>query len=101
MADNRIDILRAKVEAMISVGENLAADNSSLRSKVEDLQAVIDSKNSRINDLQLKIKTLEQKINNLQLVDALNISAKEGKDARRRVEKLITEIDKCIAMLGE
>ena len=56
------------------------------------------------NELEIKndrIKELEQKVEQMQLADAFTASTDDVKEAKKRIGKIVREIDKCISMLND
>ena len=86
--------LKGHIEQMISKYELALSDNISLK---EQLLRVT-------NELELKenkIKELEQKVEQMQLADAFAASTDDVKEAKKRIGKIVREIDKCISMLND
>ncbi len=86
--------LKGHIEQMISKYELALSDNISLK---EQLLRVT-------NELELKenkIKELEQKVEQMQLADAFAASTDDVKEAKKRIGRIVKEIDKCISMLND
>ena len=86
--------LRGKVEELISRYEVLKAENSELSAKVEAYEKIIENNN-------IKIEELTHRLDNLQLISAFGGDTPEKSETKRKISRLIGEIDKCIAMLSE
>ncbi|WP_318348650.1 hypothetical protein [Aquipluma nitroreducens] len=69
-------------------------EKQQLLAKTEDLE-------ESINQLRKENQILEQKYENLKLAKMLIVSDDESKDAKNRIQKLVREIDKCIALLNQ
>lgn len=95
-----IEGLNSKIETLISMYEASKAENHRLEATLESYQDKLLSRNTTIEELKTQIDQLKLKNKNLQLVDAFNISANDRARAKRSVEKIIQEIDNCIAMLN-
>ena len=57
-----------------------------------------------MKELEIKnerIKELEQKVEQMQLADAFTASTDDVKEAKKRIGKIVREIDKCISMLND
>jgi len=83
-----------KVKQIIAKHEALKQEKSQLLSKTEDLEKSLDL-------LRKENQILEQKYENLKLAKMLIASDVENKDAKNRIQKLVREIDKCIALLNQ
>ncbi|MBR5736890.1 MAG: hypothetical protein IKX60_08900 [Bacteroidales bacterium] len=95
-----IEGLNAKIETLISMYEASRKENERLEAALESCQDKLLAKNTTIEELKTQVDQLKLKNKNLQLVDAFNISANDKARAKRSVEKIIQEIDNCIAMLN-
>lgn len=83
-----------KVKQIIAKHEALKQEKRLLLDKVKDLE-------ESINQLRKENQILEQKYENLKLAKMLIASEDENKDAKNRIQKLVREIDKCIALLNQ
>jgi outer membrane murein-binding lipoprotein Lpp len=95
-----IEGLNSKIETLISMYEACKSENARLEATLESYQDKLLARNTTIEELKTQIDQLKLKNKNLQLVDAFNISANDRARAKRSVEKIIQEIDNCIAMLN-
>ena len=62
-------------------------------------QALTEEK-TRVQELEQRIATLEQQNANLKMAKMIEITTAENQAAQKRINKLIREIDKCIALLN-
>ena len=83
-----------KVKQIIAKHEALKQEKQQLQVKTKDLE-------ESINQLRRENQVLEQKFENLKLAKMLIASDDETKDAKNRIQKLVREIDKCIALLNQ
>lgn len=83
-----------KVKQVIAKHEALKQEKQQLLGKAKDLE-------ESINQLRRENQILEQKYENLKLAKMLIVSDDENKDAKNRIQKLVREIDKCIALLNK
>jgi len=86
--------LNVKVKQIIAKQETLKHENQLQLLKIEDLD-------SNLHKLRQENSLLEQKYNNLKLAKMLVVSDEDNKDAKNRIQKLVREIDKCIALLNK
>jgi hypothetical protein len=68
-------------------------ENIRLTKQYEDLQKVVQQK-------QLLIEELEQKNQKLALVEGIMADGEDTQDARIQINRIVREIDKCIALLN-
>jgi regulator of replication initiation timing len=91
---NLLEDFRAKVKQIIAKQESLKQEKRQLIEKIGELEKTIGS-------LHEENRLLQQKYENLKLARMLSISEVESKDAKGRIQKLVREIDKCIALLNK
>ena len=96
MEQDVVQNLKIKIDRLISRYEALKVENDGLRSRLDSVSLLLETKTQKIN-------TLEKQLNNLQLTSALEggTAGGDGAAAKRKVEKLIGEIDRCIGLLGD
>ena len=86
--------LKGHIEQIISKYEVALSDNISLKEQLLRVTNELELKNN-------KIKELEQKVEQMQLADAFAASTDDVKEAKKRIGKIVKEIDKCISMLND
>lgn len=86
--------LKTKVEELVARYETLARENADLKGRLARCETDITKKD-------LKIKELEKQIENLRLKEAFLGTSGDRAQARRKVAKLIKEIDACVSLLDE
>jgi type VI protein secretion system component VasK len=91
---NLLEDLKLKVKQIIAKHEKLKQEKHQLFEKTGVLEETI-------NQLRQENRSLEQKYENLKLAKMLVASEDENKDAKSRIQKLVREIDKCIALLNK
>lgn len=89
-----LERLRGKIEVLISRYETVCRENSALSGELERYKTENKHKQDRIDEL-------EERIDKLQLTEAFRTSAADVTAARRHIERLVREINKCIALLHE
>ena len=85
---------KLKVMQMIARHDTLKQEKDQLLGKIGGLEKMI-------HQLQQENRLLEQKYENMKLAKMLVASEDESKDAKNRIQKLVREIDKCIALLNQ
>jgi len=85
---------KRKVMQMIASHDSLKQEKGQLLGKIGSLEEII-------RQLQQENHLLEQKYGNLKLAKILVASEDESKDAKNKIQKLVREIDKCIALLNQ
>lgn len=86
--------LRANIKKLIARHEELSQEKHQLTDKIGELESVVQQ-------LRQENRELEQKYENLKLAKLLSASDDDQKDAKNRIQKLVREIDKCIALLNK
>lgn len=89
-----IQKLKGHIEQIISKYELALSDNISLKEELEKHKTDLEEKNN-------KIKELEQKVELMQLGDAFKASSEDVKEAKKKIARIVREIDKCISMLND
>ena len=85
---------KLKVKQIIAKHEILKQEQNQLHGKIGDLEETI-------SQVRQDNRLLEKKYENLKLAKMLVVSDDENKDAKNRIQKLVREIDKCIALLNK
>ena len=86
--------LKSHIEQIISKYELALSENVSLKGQLQEVLEELEEKNSRIKDL-------EQKVEQMQLAQVFVASSNDVKEAKKRIGKIVREIDKCISMLND
>ena len=94
LEQNLLIDFKHKVKKMIAKHEMLKQEKDQLLGKFGGLEETI-------YQLRQENRLLEQKYENLKLAKMLVASDDDNKDAKNRVQKLVREIDKCIALLNK
>lgn len=90
--DAVINELNFKIDKLIKLYISSLEQNKSLESKIQDLQSELESLQRENKDLNNKLKTTRV---------ASAISGGNGSyEAKMRINQLVREIDKCIALLN-
>ena len=86
--------LKTKVEELIARYESLALENAGLRESLAKCESDNHKKEQRV-------KELEKQIENLRLKDAFLGTATDRTQAKKKVARLIKEIDACVSLLND
>lgn len=86
--------LKTKVEELVARYETLARENADMKDRLARYEKDVTKKD-------LKIKELEKQIENLRLKEAFLGTSGDRAQARRKVARLIKEIDACVSLLDE
>ena len=85
--------LQLRIQQLIDVYEQEKLSNELLSKNKSELQEQIRHGKDRIKDL-------ERKYNKLKISKALITSSEDMHDAKLKVNRMVREIDKCIALLN-
>lgn len=91
--DDIISSLKAKIERVIWFAEALKVHNEQLQYQVDQLSGQLSAKNQ-------EMEVLESKCQNLKFAKTLNSSPEDVRDVKLQVNRMVHEIDKCIALLN-
>ena len=89
-----IESLRMRIELLISKYESVSAENTQLKQQIEQHKTIIHNQKNTIDELVARI-------DKLQLTEAFLATTQDVDEARKKIGKLVREIDKCIALLSE
>jgi uncharacterized coiled-coil protein SlyX len=89
-----INQLKGKVHEIIAVYEKLKLDNDRLTKENKGLNEIVKSK-------QRDILTFEKKFDTLKVAKSVIMSAEDKHEAKLKVNRIVREIDKCIALLNK
>ncbi len=85
--------LRENISKLAKLYEKSMSDNSNLMEVNNKLSLEIEEKNSQIEEL-------DSKYNTLKLAKSIAIVGSDTHDAKIKVNKILREIDKCMALLN-
>ena len=86
--------LKGHIEQIISKYELALSENVSLKGELERCLTELENREKRI-------KELEKKVELIQLGDAFKASSEDVKEAKKKIGRIVREIDKCISMLND
>jgi flagellar biosynthesis/type III secretory pathway chaperone len=96
MSAEQVEILegiKEKIQSAKARIRDQADENIQLTQKNEDLQQLIQQKQSLIDEL-------EEKNQRLSMVKSIVANDQDSQDARIQINRIVREIDKCIALLN-
>jgi peptidoglycan hydrolase CwlO-like protein len=85
--------LKDKVKKLLSLYNDLKAENTELKSQSEENKTIIKNKEAELD-------FLKNKYNKLKLAKSLLASTGDSHDAKIKINRIVREIDKCIALLN-
>lgn len=94
LEQNLLIDFKLKVKQMIAKHDMLKQEKHQLLGKIGGLEETI-------HQISQENRILEHKYENLKLAKMLVASDEDNKDAKNRMQKLVREIDKCIALLNK
>lgn len=89
-----IDTFATRVRQMILQYHDVVKENG-------ELYAMVDERDAEIRRLQAEVRQLQNDYKSLKTARMLEVSDTDLDTAKRKVNKLIRDIDKCITLLSE
>ena len=80
--------------------EELLTRYGSLRIELQEAKSVNEELKARLQEREQKIKELEIKYERVKLSGALLGEGENAGEAKRKLDQLVREIDKCVALLN-
>lgn len=88
-----LDDFKARLRLLIHRHDRLKAENQQLHDQLNLMK-------NEISALKMENKELLMKFDNLKIARVLSVSDDEKQQAKQRINKIVREIDKCIAQLN-
>ena len=88
-----INSLEEKVKKLVTLHETLRSENQHFSGENNDLRDIIKLKDNELKDLQGRYEQLK-------LAKLLVTGSEDVHEAKLKVNKIVREIDKCIALLN-
>jgi chromosome segregation ATPase len=85
-------LLNRKIDELVNNFNSLREENMNLKTRNEAL-------NSELRNREEEMKELEKKYDRIKLSGALLGEGENASEAKRKINELMREIDKCIALL--
>ena len=89
-----INSLEEKVKKLVTLHKSLKSENQHFSSENNDLRDIIKLKDNELKDLQGRYEQLK-------LAKLLVTGSEDVHEAKLKVNKIVREIDKCIALLNK
>ena len=88
-----LKLLNKKLDELLNRYENLKNENQNLRKSEGELKGILQEREDRIKELEIKYERV--KLSGALLGDGGNAG-----EARKRINELVREIDRCVALLN-
>lgn len=85
--------LETRVRQLMLDYRALRAENMSLRRRADEAQ-------SKLEEEKARSQTLNRELSALRMAQVVKMEDGDIKEARSRINRMIREVDKCIALLG-
>ena len=72
-----------------------------LKKEILDLQMKLEERDNRIRDLQEKLAQTQRDYENLKMAKMIEVSDSDLEGAKKKVARLIRDVNKCIILLNE
>jgi len=92
-SDEYLLLIENKVQELIGLYEQLKIENGDLLIKNGELNQIIKTQSDRIQEL-------EKRVINLKLAKQLT-NNKEAAEAKKKINEVLREIDKCVGLLSK
>ncbi len=89
----QLQVLNKKLDELLSKYHNLKTDCIDLKSGNEELKNMLQERETRIKELEIKYERVK-------LSGALLGESENASVAKKRINELVREIDKCVALLN-
>lgn len=87
------------MELLATRVRQLVEQDKGLREHCRDLEASVAERDRQITDLQAQVKAVKAQYDNLKVARTLELSDSDTRNARQRLNHLVRDVDKCIALL--
>ena len=92
--EKTITLFTTRMRQMILRYEETKKENS-------DLYAMVDERDARIQQLEAQLAQARNDYNSLKLARMIEVTDSDVENARKRISKLIRDVNKCITLLSE
>jgi len=91
--EDMISSLEGKINQVIHVADGFRINNIHLKQRVDELSEMLRVKNR-------EMEVLESKFQSLKLAKTLASSPEDVKNAKLQINRMVREIDKCVALMN-
>jgi len=88
-----LKILNRKLDEVLNRYKELKAELSNIKNGNEELKSALQERDKKIKDLELKYERIK-------LSDAFLGDGENAPEAKRKINELVREIDRCVALLN-
>lgn len=92
--EKTITLFTTRMRQMILRYEETKKENS-------DLYAMVEERDARIKQLEAQLAQARNDYNSLKLARMIEVTDSDVENARKRISKLIRDVNKCITLLSE
>ena len=92
--EKTITLFTTRMRQMILRYEETKKENS-------DLYAMVDERDARIKQLEAQLAQARNDYNSLKLARMIDVTDSDVENARKRIAKLLRDVNKCITLLSE
>ena len=92
--EKTITLFTTRMRQMMIRYEETKKENS-------DLYAMVDERDARIKQLEAQLAQARNDYNSLKLARMIEVTDSDVENARKRISKLIRDVNKCITLLSE
>jgi chromosome segregation ATPase len=85
--------LEYKIKKIVDLQNQASNENQKLKQEIHEIKNIIE-------DQKVIITNLEEKIKVLKIAKTLEAAGKDNNQAKLKINELVREIDKCIALLN-
>jgi predicted nucleic acid-binding Zn-ribbon protein len=90
---DELNILNRRLDELLTRYSDLKNEIVNLKNEKEELRAALQERENRIRDLELKYERVK-------ITGALLGEGENALEAKRKINELVREIDKCVALLN-
>lgn len=92
--EQTLNLFTTRMRQMILQYKNTVKDN-------RDLYAMVEEQEKTINELKAQLAQAQRDYESLKMAKMLEVTSGDLETAKKRVAKIIRDVNKCITLLGE
>lgn len=93
-AEKRLNTFSTRVRQMIIQYQELKNENA-------DLYTMVDERDAKIKQLEEQLELAKKSYESLKLARMIEVSEADMESAKKRLSKLIRDVNKCLTLLSE